>query len=226
MSGIIIDIEGTDSSGKQTQSELLYKKLLKEGLNVRKISFPNYKSNSSALVKMYLNGQFGSKPYDVNSYTASIFYAIDRFASYVMEWKEFYQNGGIVIADRYTPSNMIHQASKIENRFNRDKFLFWLDDLEYNKMNLPRPNRTIFLNMSPKYSQNLIKERNNKITGRKEKDIHEKDSIYLLKSYKNACNIANQFGWKEINCERNGILKSINKIHKEIYKTVKEVIEK
>ena len=141
MEGKLIIIEsGSDSSGKATQSKKLYEKLKLNGYNVRKIEYPNYKSDSSALVKMYLNGDFGKNPEDVDPYVASTFYAVDRYASFKTEWEKFYVEGGIVIADRFTTSNMVHQAAKLEGE-DKNKFLDWLWNLEFNMYKLPTPYR-------------------------------------------------------------------------------------
>ncbi|WP_255547805.1 dTMP kinase [Crassaminicella indica] len=223
MKGKLFVIEsGVDASGKATQSEKLYKRLLAEGMNIKKITFPNYESQASALVKMYLNGDFGNKPDDVNPYTASTFYAVDRYASYVKDWKTFLEDGGIIIADRYTTSNMVHQASKFQTQKEKGIFLDWLWDLEFKKMELPIPDEVIFLNMSPEVSYQLMKNRMNKINGQMKKDIHERDFEYLKKTYENALWVANKYHWKKIECIKNQKLKSIDEIHEEIYKIVKE----
>lgn len=222
MKGKLIVIEGSDASGKATQTEKLYKRLLEEGFNIRKVEYPNYKSQSSVLVKMYLKGDFGSAPGDVNAYTASAFFAVDRFASYKTEWEKHYLEGGIVIADRYTTSNMVHQASKIEDEEEKYKFLDWLWDLEFVKFGLPIPNCVIFLDMPPEYSRKLMQDRNNKITGEEQKDIHEKDYEYLTGSYNNACKVADRYGWRSVSCVRDNNIKSIDEIHKEVYGIVRE----
>ena len=133
--GKLIVIEGLDGSGKGTQAELLAKNLEAQGKAVRKISFPDYVSDSSALVKMYLSGQFGSRPEDVNAYAASTFYAVDRFASFKRDWGGFYEDGGIVVADRYTTSNAVHQCSKLPQE-QWDAFLAWLFDFEYHLLGM------------------------------------------------------------------------------------------
>lgn len=222
--GKLIVIEGCDGSGKATQTALLYEKLNEEGKNVRKIEFPNYESVSSSLVKMYLKGDFGSDPFDVNPYAASTFYAVDRFASFKTIWGEFYKNGGIVIADRYTTANMIHQASKFNNNEEKGIFLDWLYDLEYGKYELPIPDMVIFLNMDPDISEALMKERENKITGEAEKDIHEKDTNYLRKSYENAIYVCNKFKWCIINCFNSNGIRSIEDINKDILTEVSKII--
>jgi len=224
MVGKLIVIEGSDASGKATQTKILYERLLYEKNNIRKVEYPNYNSESSALVKMYLNGDFGSLPCDVNAYAASTFFAVDRFASFKKEWEKFYKDGGIVIADRYTTSNMVHQASKIEDRVERDRFLDWLWDFEFTIFGLPIPDCVVFLDMPPELSRGLMKERDNKFTGETEKDIHEKDYAYLTSSYNNACNIADKYGWRSISCVKDGSLKSVDEIHQEVYKVIKKVI--
>ena len=224
--GKLIIIEGTDGSGKQTQTELIYNKLIKlEGKEkVKKISFPNYKSKASEPIKMYLAGDFGNNARDVNAYTASVFYSIDRFASFKIEWEKFYNDNGIVISDRYTTSNMIHQASKIENNIEREEYLKWLIDLEWNKIFIPEPDIVFFLDVPPDMSQRLIKNRNNKITGEIAKDIHEKDLQYLKKSYDTAKYLAKKYQWHVIDCIKDDKLKSIEDINIEIMNKIKKVL--
>ncbi|QNM16251.1 thymidylate kinase [Fusobacterium hominis] len=222
--GKLIVIEGTDSSGKETQTKKLYERLLSEGKNVRKISFPNYDSPACEPVKMYLAGKFGDNASKVNPYPISTMYAIDRYASYKMDWGNFLQNGGIIITDRYTTSNMVHQASKIEDKEEKEKYLQWLEDLEYNKMELPKPDMVIFLNMPTDMAAKLMAERKNKITGESQKDIHEKNKEYLKKSYDNACEIAKKYNWQEIKCV-NKELKSIEDIGEEIYNLVSSLLK-
>lgn len=217
MSGKVIVIEACDASGKATQTKKLFERLVEEKYNVRKVEYPNYASNSSALVKMYLNGEFGDSPEDVNPYVSSTFYAVDRFASYKKEWENFYKEGGIIIADRYTTANMVHQASKIENKADKEKFLDWLWDFEFVKFGLPVPDCVIFLDMPPEFSQKLMEERKNKFTGGIKKDIHEKDIKYLADSYINSCSVAEKYNWKKINCIHEDNIKSIDEIGKEIY---------
>ncbi|MGE5676907.1 MAG: dTMP kinase [Pseudomonadota bacterium] len=223
MKGKLIIIEaGSDASGKATQTKKLFTRIKTEKHNIRKVEYPNYKSDSSALVKMYLNGEFGYKPEDVNAYAASTFYSVDRYASYMKEWKRYYENGGIVLADRYTTSNMVHQASKIDDTAEWERYLDWLWDLEFVKLGLPVPDMVIFLDVPPDITNGLISKRNNKITGGSKKDIHESDSEYLKKTYKNACRIAEKYGWKRIVCTEGGLLRSIDDIHNEIYDYVEK----
>ena len=225
MKGKLIIIEGSDGSGKATQTKKLYDRLIQQNLCVKKIEFPNYNSSSSALIKMYLNGEFGSDPSDVSPYIASTFYAVDRYASYNTEWKDFYERGGIVICDRYTTSNMIHQAAKIKDEEEKSSFLDWLWNFEFNLYKLPLPDSVIFLDMPPEQSRSLIEERNNKFTGEAQKDIHERNYTYMVNSYKNAESVANKYSWSKIKCYDFGKIKSIDDIHEEIYTKVKEIIE-
>lgn len=222
--GKLIVIEGCDGSGKATQTQMLYKRFIDEKYSVRKVEYPNYKSDSSALVKMYLEGKFGTNPEDVNSYAASAFYAVDRFASYKTEWKDFYDNGGIIIADRYTTSNMVHQASKVDNKADKDKFLDWLWNFEFNLFNLPVPDCVIFLDMPPEYSQKLMQNRKNKINGKETKDIHESDLNYLKKSYDNSKYVAEKYSWCVIDCVEDNCVKSMERIHEDIYLTVRSFL--
>ena len=195
--GTLIVIDGLDGSGKATQSKLLIDNLKKTNDNVMKISFPDYNSDSSALIKMYLNGEFGSKPEDVNPYAASSFYAVDRYASYKKYWEEKYLNGYTIICDRYVTSNLIHQMAKLP--YNQwESFIKWIQDYEYLKLKLPKPNSVIYLDLDLSVSQKLINQRcNNKGMV---KDIHEKDLIYLKKCQKAARYMANLENWAIINC--------------------------
>ena len=222
--GILIAIDGVDASGKQTHTKMLYDKLLSDGYNVRKISFPAYESPSSELVKMYLSGKFGDKPEDVNAYVASSFFAADRFASFRTDWKDFYENAdSVIIADRYTSSNMIHQASKIDDLTEKDKFLYWLFELEYEIYGIPEPDLTFFLDMPVEYAKKLMQDRENKFDNTDVKDIHERNSDYLEKSYENACYIADKFSWEHILCVKDNQIRAIDEINAEIYETVKRV---
>lgn len=226
MKGKLFIIEGVDGSGKETQTRKLYERLKEENMTIRKVEYPNYKSPSSALVKMYLNGDFGGNVDDVDAYISSTFYAVDRYASYKTEWEEFYMKGDIILADRYTTSNMIHQASKISDKKERQKFLHWLEDFEFGMYGLPKPDVVIFINMPPEYSKKLIKQRDNKITGKAQKDIHESNFEYLNKSYNNAIEIATKYNWPIIDCVDQGRLLTIEEIHEKIYVEIKKILVK
>ncbi len=211
--GKLIVIEGLDGCGKSTQLELLPKRLMERGINVKSVSFPDYESNSSALVKMYLGGEFGSRPNDVNAYAASSFYAVDRFASFKKNWGEFYNGGGTVVAGRYTTSNAVHQASKLDPK-NWESFLSWLYDFEYEKIGIPKPDMVIFLDMPTEVSQKLL---GNRYSGDdNKKDIHERDIEYLNHCRESALFTAKFSGWEIINCAENGNARSIDAISDDI----------
>jgi dTMP kinase len=220
---MLIVFEGVDSSGKATHTEMLYNKIKDMGKKVIKISFPDYESNSSALVKMYLEGEFGPCPEDVSPYAASSFYAVDRYASYHIKWKTYLENGYIVLADRYVPSNMIHQAAKFKNYARKDLYLEWVYDFEYNKLGLPKPDRVIFLDMPPSFARSLMADRSNKFTGEKKKDIHESDNEHIINAYGNALYVAEKYNWTQIKCADTA-LRSIDDIQNEIMNIVLEDI--
>lgn len=222
--GKLIVIEGTDSSGKETQTKRLFERLEEKGVKVKKISFPNYNSPACEPVKMYLAGAFGENAMKVNPYPVSTMYAIDRYASFKTEWEKFYNEDGIIVTDRYVTSNMVHQASKIKDLDEKKEYLNWLEDLEYEKMGIPRPYLVIFLNMPTEMAVRLMAERKNKITGEKRKDIHERDKEYLKESHANACKIANIYNWKEIKCNDGDRIKTIEEIGEEVFSLVEEVV--
>ncbi len=211
--GKLIVIEGLDGSGKSTQLELLSKNLSASGIDCKTVSFPDYDSPSSTLVKMYLSGEFGKKPGDVNAFAASVFYAADRFASFKTSWGEYYNNGGTVIAGRYTTSNAVHQASKLPESEWAD-FLSWLYDFEYTKIGIPKPDKVIFLDMPVEVSQKLLSVRYN--GDESKKDIHENDTQYLDKCRRAAKFTADYSGWETINCSKNGEAHTIDEIAKDV----------
>jgi dTMP kinase len=221
MNGKLYVIEGVDGSGKATQTELLYQALLAKGKPVRKVSFPDYDSPSSSLIKMYLNGEFGTDPQSVNAFATSVFFAVDRFASFRKDWQEFYENGGIIIADRYVTSNLVHQAGKISDAAEKERYIQWLSDLEYNIFGLPKPDRVIFLDMPPAYSLKLRQQRNELKQGLTA-DIHEADQTYLQNAYKNAIGIAKHQEWHTISCVADDKIRTIEDIHAEIVRTINE----
>lgn len=216
---MLIVIEGVDGSGKQTQTELLEKRLIEDGKKVVKLTFPNYEGETSTLVKMYLRGEFGTDADSINPYSASVFYAADRIGSYLQNWKQFINDETVVVCDRYTTSNAIHQACKLKGD-ERDKFLEWLFHFEYNLLGLPKPDAVIFLDMPPEYGQMLTKNRANKITGEEKQDIHESNRQYIENSYQSALYTANKFGWNVINCVKDGTIRSVNDINDEILSTI------
>ena len=220
--GKLIVIEGTDGSGKSTQFRLLTQRVEDEGLEFRKLVFPQYAEESSALIRMYLGGQFGDKPSDVNAYAASAFYAVDRYASYKKVWGEWYENGGLVLSDRYTTSNAVHQASK-EPQETRGEFLRWLYEFEYDKLGLPKPDLTIYLDVPTEYTEQLMRSRE-AATGTSA-DIHEQDMEYLSTCRRMGRTAAEFYNWTVIECVRDGAMRSIEDIHQEIYSHVKACLE-
>ena len=221
----LIAIDGVDASGKQTHTELLAEHLKSLGKKVVRLSFPMYNSESSALVKLYLNGDLGKNAEDVDAYAASTFFAADRFVTYRMDWGKYYEDSEtVIIADRYVSSNMIHQASKITDFAEKDKFLDWLYDFEFNLYKIPKPDMTIFLDMPPKYSRILIEGRNNKFSGNEKLDIHERDFSYLEKSYENAKYVAEKFGWHKVPCVKDGEIRPIADIQKDIVEITGKII--
>ena len=195
--GKLIVLEGTDGSGKSTQFRLLTARLKQEQRDFRELVFPQYSEPSSALIRMYLDGEFGTHPSDVNAYAASVFFAVDRYASFKKVWGDYYRQGGLIVSDRYTTSNAVHQTSK-EPEASRPAFLEWLYDLEYNRMGLPRPD--------------LV-------------DIHEQDAAYLATCREIGRAAAKFYGWTVIDCVKNGRMRTIEDIHEEIYRHVAACLE-
>lgn len=219
--GKLIVIDGLDGSGKATQAKALAASLRSTGVPVMEVTFPQYESESSALVRMYLGGQFGDKPGDVNAYAASSFYAVDRYASYKTGWGEFYQNGGVIIADRYTTSNGVHQCSKLPEA-QWDAFLDWLFDYEFHLLGLPAPDKVIYLAVDPVISQKLMSERYQGDEAKK--DLHEKDLAYLARSRAAAEYCAAHLGWQTVACAKDGTMRTIDDIHAELATLVQAVL--
>lgn len=217
MKGKLIVIEGLDGSGKSTQENLLKEKLTKIGVNVNFIKLPNYDDPACEPVKMYLSGRFGKKAGDVNAYAASTFFAVDRYVSYNCYWKNKYLNGEIFLADRYTTSNAYHQLTKTEKK-DWDSYLEWLEDFEYNKIGIPKPDAVIYLDMPIEISQKLMTGRYN--GDETKKDIHEKDIEYLNSCREAADYACTKLGWHRINCSENGEALSIDVISEKIFDVV------
>ena len=220
--GKLIVIEGTDGSGKSTQFRMLSEHLEHDGVNFKHIVFPRYQEESSALIRMYLGGQFGTKPSDVNAYAASSFYAVDRFASYKMDWGQWYEAGGVVLSDRYTTSNAVHQAAK-EPADKQSAFLSWLYDFEYDKLGLPKPDLILYLDVPTDFTEKLLRHREQDTNTKA--DIHEKDMAYLATCRESGRSAAAYYGWTVINCVKDGVMRSIEDIHAEIYAHVQKCLE-
>ena len=219
--GKFIAIDGLDGSGKGTQSEKLVQKLIEDGKKVKILSFPMYENESSAFVKMYLEGRLGDKPSDTNAYTASMFFACDRYISYATDWKkDILDPDTYVVANRYTTANAVHQLSKLpENEW--EEFLKWLWDFEFTKLGLPEPDLVLYLELPPSISLGLVKSRSDS-TGQK-MDIHEKDTAYMAKCYDAALYSCKKLGWCRIKCHENGEIRTREDIFDEIYTKVKEL---
>ena len=220
--GKLIVIEGTDGSGKSTQFQLLTNRLEAEGTAFQKLVFPQYSEPSSALIRMYLGGEFGTNPSDVNAYAASAFYAVDRYASYKKVWEKWYTDGGLVLSDRYTTSNAVHQASKVPAQ-QQSAFLKWLYEFEYDQLGLPRPDLTIYLDVPTDFTEKLMRTR--EAATHTSADIHEKDLTYLATCRRAGKAAAAFYGWTVIECVRDGKMRSIEDIHEEIYQLVSSLTE-
>ena len=221
MKSKIIVIEGLDGSGKATQTKILAEMLESKEYKVRKLEFPDYANPSSSLVKMYLGGDFGSNPSDVNAYAASAFYAVDRVASFLQFWKKDYEDGTVILSDRYATSNIIYQMSKVEDS-QRDEFIEWQNDFEYNKLGIPQPDAVIYLDVEPEVSQKLMEKR---YGGDMTKmDLHERNVKFLLDCRKSALYAAEKCNWKVINCCENGEIKTIEKISEEIKEAIFDIL--
>lgn len=222
MPGKLIVFEGTDGSGKSTQFARLCRRLEEGGKEFRRLIFPQYDKPSSALLRMYLNGEFGSHPEDVNPYAASTFYAVDRYASWKQGWGEYYRQGGLVLSDRYTTSNAVHQAAKAPER-ERSAFFAWLADFEYHKLGLPRPDLVIYLDMpTEKAVENLRRRESATHT---KGDIHEVDTAYLALCHVTAGQAADYYGWRRVVCvDGAGDLRTVEDLHEEIWNILTEVL--
>lgn len=220
--GKLIVIEGTDGSGKSTQFRLLSQRLENESKAFRRLVFPRYSEPSSALIRMYLGGEFGTDPSDVNGFAASAFFAVDRYASYKQDWGKWYEEGGLVIADRYTTSNAVHQAAKLSGD-EQDAFLSWLYDFEYCKLGLPEPDLVIYMDVPTDHTERLMRHREQDTNTKA--DIHEQDSNYLATCRAAGRNVAKSWNWTVINCVRDGQMRSIEDIHDEVYRLVSACLE-
>ena len=220
--GKLIVIEGTDGSGKSTQFKLLTQRLQENHHEFQKLVFPQYAEPSSALIRMYLGGEFGTNPTDVNAYAASAFYAVDRYASYKKVWGQWYENGGLIVSDRYATSNAVHQASKEPEEKQAD-YLKWLYDFEYNKLGLPCPDLVIYLDVPTDFTEKMMRRR--EADTNTTADIHEKDLAYLSTCRRMGKKAAQYYGWTVIDCVQDGAMRSIEDIHEEIYRHVAACLE-
>lgn len=221
MNGKLIVLDGLDGSGKATQTALLIKKLQEHGVASKAVSFPDYTQASSALVKMYLGGEFGEQPESVSPYAASSFYAVDRYASYKKFWQKDYEAGKVILADRYATSNAIYQMAKLP-RSQWTEYLDWLEDYEYKKLLLPRPDVVLYLDMPPAVSQILINRRYH--GDESKKDIHESHVAFLEQCRSTALFAAQKQGWKVIPCAEGENPKAVETIAEEVFAAIWEVL--
>ena len=221
MSGRLIVFEGTDGSGKATQSRLLCEHLRRDGIPYKNIDFPRYGQPSAAMVQEYLDGHLGLHPGDVNAYAASLMFSMDRYASYKQDWGGYYEAGGLLIADRYTTSNAVHQASKLPDG-EREKFLDWLFGFEYGLLGLPEPSLVFYLDVPTEVTERLMRERER--ATHTAADIHEADDAYLRECRENARGVAARCGWQRVDCTRDGQMRGIEDIHEEVYARVKALL--
>ena len=221
MAGKLIVLEGTDGSGKSTQFDRLRAHLAQREMQFQCLKFPQYEEESSALIRMYLAGEFGAHPSDVNGYAASAFYAVDRYASYKKVWGEWYERGGLVLADRYTTSNAIHQASKVPPE-EREAFFRWLYDFEYQKLGLPKPDLVLYLDVPTEASVHMLRSREEQTNTHA--DIHEQDTAYLRTCRESGRQAAEVLGWYQVQCVQDGAMRTIEDIHAEIWRQVEPLL--
>lgn len=220
--GKLIVFEGTDGTGKSTQFSLTCQELLQSGVAFERLKFPQYDEPSSALIRMYLAGEFGTDPDAINAYAASMFYAADRYAGFARVWKKYYDAGGLLICDRYTTSNAVHQGSKLEGAAQKE-FFTWLYDLEYNRLALPKPDLVLCFDMPTETAQLLRAARAEQGVG--ERDIHEHAERYLTRCREAARLAAAHYGWTVISCVKDGQLRSIEDIHEEVSGHIRACLE-
>ena len=221
MKGKLIVFEGTDGSGKATQSLMLDRSLDGRGLSCRKIDFPRYGNPFAEPASLYLHGALGKKPGDVNAYAASTLFAVDRFASYRQDWGVFFEAGGIVIADRYTTSNAVHQASKLPAGERRE-YVEWLFDLEYRRLGLPVPDLVLYLDMPTEVSNQMRRLREEK-TG-SQADIHEQDDMYQRRCREAAMEIVLEYGWTVIHCASGNRPRTPESIHQQVSALAEKIL--
>ena len=215
--GRLVVIEGIDGSGKSTQFELLCNRLIDEGRDFIRVRFPRYDKPSSALLKMYLGGEFGDDPDAVNPYAASSFYAVDRFASFFQDWRGYYSSGGFVLTDRYTTSNAIHQGAKIPPS-RREDFFKWLYDFEFNLIGLPAPDMVIYMDIEATHALRRLHDRQSETDTIG--DIHEKNMLYLEQCVQCGKQAAKLYGWQTVNCFSEGCERDKYELHREIYNII------
>ena len=223
MKGKLIVFEGTDGAGKTTQTRLMTQRLEAEGVSFYEIDFPRYGNPFAQPAELYLQGRLGKHPGDVSAYAATTLYAIDRYASFKEDWGGFYQSGGLILANRYTTSNAVHQAAKLPAG-DREEYLRWLFDLEYRRLELPEPDLVIYLDLPTELSVQLLRQRQE--ATRTAADIHEQDEVYLRQCRENAREIVRKLGWRTVDCSRHGAVRTLEDIHGELWELVRPLTGK
>lgn len=218
MRGKLVVLEGTDGSGKATQARLMADRLAAEGVSFRELDFPRYGNPFAEPARLYLAGALGANPGDVSACAASVLYAVDRYASYREDWGAAYEAGELILANRYTTSNAVHQASKLDPG-EREDFLAWLFDLEYRRLALPEPDLVVYLDLPVEISEQLLRKRQEQTHTRA--DIHEQDEAYLRRCRQSAREIVRELGWLRIDCSQNGALRPPEEIHEQIWGLVR-----
>ena len=215
--GKLIVFEGVDGSGKSTQYKLMCERFTQENIQFKRLVFPRYSEPSSALIKMYLNGELGDNPDAINAYAASSFYAVDRYASFVQDWHEYYNSGGLILTDRYTTSNALHQGAKV-TASEREAFFKWLYDYEFNLIGLPEPDLVVYMDISAEFAAKRLERRQSETDTHA--DIHENEA-YLRKSAECGNQAATLFNWHKISCVNNDVERDMYEIHAEVYDKIK-----
>ena len=218
--GNLIVFEGIDGSGKSTQFDLLVSRYTREKRDFMRIKFPQYDKPSSALLRMYLSGEFGDSPDAVNAYAASTFFAVDRYASFAQDWRDYYESGGLILTDRYTTSNAIHQGAKLPIN-ERESFFKWLYDFEFGLMGLPAPDVVVYMDIDPTIAANRLLQRQAETAT--QGDIHENDMEYLKICAQCAQHAAGYFGWRSVACISGSHEYTPDEIHNEIYELITQM---
>jgi dTMP kinase len=219
--GSLIVFEGIDGSGKSTQFEMMCNRFLSENRLFKRLVFPRYSEPSSALIRMYLGGEFGDNPDSVNAYAASSFYAVDRYASYMQDWREFYENGGLILTDRYTTSNALHQGAKVAAE-KRELFFKWLNDYEFNLIGLPTPDMVMYMDIDAEFAAGRLRHREAETDT--SADIHENDIAYLCNCAQSGRQAAALYGWHSVNCMSDGVERDKDDIHIEVYNKLRGLL--
>lgn len=215
---MFVVIDWLDGSGKWTQVKLLEENLKKLWKKVKVLDYPRYGEKSAFFVEKYLNWWYGK---NITAKQASIFYALDRFDD-SFNLQEDFNNFDYIISNRYVSANMIHQTWKISSKNERNDFLDWIYDLEFNIFGIRKPDKVIFLNVTPETSQKLVLKKDDReyLKDGKKMDLHEEDKNHLTNAYNAAMQVVKKYDWTKIDCEKEGEMRSIEEINNEILKHI------